>query len=38
MPEREAQDRTQAAMEPGFQTREAEMALAQMLGDLARPR
>jgi enoyl-CoA hydratase/carnithine racemase len=31
----EFQDRTQAAMERGFQTRDAEMNLAQMLGDLA---
>jgi enoyl-CoA hydratase/carnithine racemase len=31
----EAQSRTQAAMKRGFQTRDAEMALAQMLGDLA---
>ena len=31
----EAQSRIQAAMERGFQTRGAEMALAQMLGDLA---
>jgi len=30
----EAQSRTQAAMKRGFQTRDAEMALAQMLGDL----
>jgi enoyl-CoA hydratase/carnithine racemase len=29
-----AQSRTQAAMKRGFQTRDAEMALAQMLGDL----
>jgi enoyl-CoA hydratase/carnithine racemase len=31
----EFQDRMQAAMKRGFQTRDAEMALAQMLGDLA---
>jgi enoyl-CoA hydratase/carnithine racemase len=31
----EFQDRTQAAMKRGFQTRDAEMALARMLGDLA---
>jgi len=31
----EAQSRIQAAMKGGFQTRDAEMALAQMLGDLA---
>ncbi len=31
----EAQDRIKAAMKRGFQTREAEMALARMLGDLA---
>jgi len=31
----EAQNRIKAAMKRGFQTREAEMALAQMLGDLA---
>jgi enoyl-CoA hydratase/carnithine racemase len=31
----EFQDQMQAAMERGFQTRDAEMALAQMLGDLA---
>jgi enoyl-CoA hydratase/carnithine racemase len=31
----EAQSRIQAAMKRGFQTREAEMALAQLLGDLA---
>jgi len=31
----EAQSRIQAAMKRGFQTRDAEMALAQMLGDLA---
>ena len=31
----EAQSRIQAAMERGFQTRDAEMALARMLGDLA---
>jgi enoyl-CoA hydratase/carnithine racemase len=31
----EFQDRMQAAMERGFQTRDAEMALARMLGDLA---
>jgi uncharacterized protein (DUF1501 family) len=30
----EFQDRTQAAMKRGFQTRDAEMNLAQMLGDL----
>ncbi len=30
----EAQSRIQAAMKRGFQTRDAEMALAQMLGDL----
>jgi enoyl-CoA hydratase/carnithine racemase len=30
----EFQDRMQAAMKRGFQTRDAEMALAQMLGDL----
>jgi hypothetical protein len=32
----EAHDRINAAMKRGFQTREAEMALARMLGDLAR--
>jgi enoyl-CoA hydratase/carnithine racemase len=31
----EAQSRIQAAMKRGFQTRDAEMALARMLGDLA---
>ena len=31
----EAQDRIKAAMKRGFQTREAETALARMLGDLA---
>ena len=31
----EAQSRIQAAMEGGLQTRDAEMALARMLGDLA---
>ena len=31
----EAQARIQAAMKRGFQTRDAEMALARMLGDLA---
>jgi enoyl-CoA hydratase/carnithine racemase len=31
----EAQNRIKAAMKRGFQTREAEMALARMLGDLA---
>jgi enoyl-CoA hydratase/carnithine racemase len=31
----EFQDRTQAAMKRGFQTRDAEMNLARMLGDLA---
>jgi enoyl-CoA hydratase/carnithine racemase len=31
----EAQSRIQAAMNAGFQTRDAEMALARMLGDLA---
>ena len=31
----EAQSRIQAAMNRGFQTRDAEMALARMLGDLA---
>jgi enoyl-CoA hydratase/carnithine racemase len=31
----EFQDRTQAAMRHGFQTRDAEMELARMLGDLA---
>jgi enoyl-CoA hydratase/carnithine racemase len=31
----EAQTRIQAAMKRGFQTRDAEMALARMLGDLA---
>ena len=31
----EAQNRTRAAMKLGFQTRDAEMDLAQMLGDLA---
>ena len=30
----EAQNRIKAAMKSGFQTREAEMALARMLGDL----
>ena len=30
----EAQRRIQAAMKRGFQTRDAEMALARMLGDL----
>jgi len=30
-----AQSRIQAAMKRGFQTRDAEMALAQMLGGLA---
>jgi len=30
----ESQNRIQAAMKRGFQTRDAEMALAQMLGDL----
>ena len=30
----EAQSRIQAAMKRGFQTRDAEMALARMLGDL----
>ena len=33
----EAQRRIKAAMKRGFQTREAEMALARMLGDLATP-
>jgi enoyl-CoA hydratase/carnithine racemase len=33
----EAQNRIQAAMKRGFQTREAEMALAQMLGELDGP-
>jgi hypothetical protein len=31
----EAQSRTQAAMKRGFQTREAEVSLGQLLGDLA---
>ena len=31
----EYQDRMQAAMKSGFQTRDAEMNLARMLGDLA---
>ena len=31
----DAQGRIRAAMKRGFQTRDAEMALAQMLGDLA---
>jgi enoyl-CoA hydratase/carnithine racemase len=31
----EAQSRTQAAMKRGFQTREAEMSLGRLLGDLA---
>jgi hypothetical protein len=31
----EAQNRIKAAMKRGFQTREAEMALPRMLGDLA---
>ena len=31
----EAQSRIRAAMARGFQTRDAELALAQMLGDLA---
>jgi hypothetical protein len=31
----EAQSRIRAAMKRGFQTRDAEMALARMLGDLA---
>ena len=33
----EAQSRTRAAMNRGFQTREAEMDLARMVGDLAQP-
>jgi hypothetical protein len=32
--EPQAQDRIRAAMSHGFQTREAEMTLAQMLGEL----
>ena len=31
----EAQSRIQAAVKRGFQTRDAEMALARLLGDLA---
>jgi hypothetical protein len=33
----EAQSRIRAAMERGFQTRDAELALARMLGDLTDP-